>query len=736
MKKLVLLLTILLVFNLLGIQSFAISYIGLLDSESYTMSQSNVRYELSRIVDNVANDSWSNGCGFEVGSYIDFIFDEIQDIDSVVYDTSMDYNMKIIFYGENGLVIYEKSLPGAASGGSINVQVEGVKRVRLYRYSGSGRSLFEEIDFTPMLPKMGDLVCTYDTAISKINLSWNDLGEGVTYKLYLNNNLIETFDNSTLNYTINNLTSNTTYEIKIIASKEGYRDAVFIDNITTLNYFSFSPTNTDSNVGDTWINVKWDEVSEAIGYQVQIDDGEIINVNDLSYRFEELQSDTSYTVKIRTAFEGDLYSDWTIINAKTLLPPEVPPYKPDSLEILQVDTDSVKVKVSDTLYADSYIWYLNNNMVAETTEREYTFTGLKENTSYSVACRAKNEYGESRFPVSRLVKTLEIPKPKVTSVSTQNAGYSAGGGLIKQVTWDSENVEEGFELYVDGALVGEYDALTNEAALNFEELGLEDGYHDIEIRPKDADGVGYKVRITNQGTDNEDMDQVVGFMDKALQVIKKGGIYFLIILISFGLSMFGAQFLFNKFKLSLVTTTPEQLEAEPDEAMSVDFKKKDGMDKQFKEIADRAEDGYFRNKKENIRFDKNIKQENKEAKVITRYVPKYRMKNKTEMVVKVSAGYRNIDLGDLDNYLKYARMNEYDKQLIKNAVEDWKKKSNFNKFVHISSNNKKLTLGGYKMKEEKKPIEGGVKNNVKKTEEEVIREYENKILNLAKNKTT
>lgn len=700
---------------------------GILDSENFTISDSkgiHKKIKLEGAWDNVNDLSWKY-CAYIANShpgYFVFDFEKEQDIGSfklckglycTMYTEFYDRDnklMKTIFtnYGEDGLGHYQIF--------NYDINLEGVKKVKIVNRNYYDVLALQEIEFFQMPPTMGDLAGTYDTTISRINLSWNDLGEGVTYKLFLNNSLVETFDNATLNHTFEDLISNTSYEVKILASKEGFRDSIFVDNIKTLNFFSFPPTNPNSNVGDTWISVKWSGVNEAVGYQVQIDDGEIINIDDLNYRFTNLKPDTNYTVKIRTVFEGGLYSEWKVMEIRTLPPPEVPPYKPDRLDILENGYNSIKVEVSKTLYADSYVWYLNSRKISETVERIFVYEGLKESTSYTLSCKPKNEFGESRFGAVRLVTTLEIQKPRVTSVKTENAGYSGSGGINKKLTWEGKNVNQGYEVWIDGKKVADYDVDTTSSVIDYDKLGLEDGFHDIEIKPKDPNGIGYRVKVTNKGTGNEDIDNVVGKIDTSLQHIKKGGLYLLILLIIFSISMFGALFLFNKFKLGLVTTTPEQIESDPDQAMTVDKKDRHVLDKQVKQIADNIEDRYYERKKEE-----------KEVKRITNKVPAYRMKDKKQMIVRLSSGHKRVEIDDFGKYLEHAKLSKYDKQMLKNAVEDWNKKSQTKQFFHISSNNKKLSLGGYIMKESN--VEGGGKNDGK-SPDEVIRAYEARMMKM------
>ena len=632
--------------------------------------------------------------------------------------------MTYYFYdSDNKLLLSKKS-----STDSIEtiVDLEDVSSVRIVPQSSM--SLIKEFEF---FSKADPIICVYSANYKNISLDWNEVTQASAYEVYNNNVLVDTVTDT--NYELEGLIPGIAYNIKIKSICESYASSVWQESIETKNFFV--------NVTDeeyTSATIKVDEFEGAISYEYQLDDNSPITSNTSIHKFEDLTPDTSYTVKVRVKLSDDVYSGWRIIEFKTLEPPKVPPNKPVRIEVIETTTDSIHVSVSEVMFATSYVWYLNNKEIAQTNDLEYIFENLDDNKTYTLSCRSMNEYGKSRYSVVKLVRTLEKVKPKVTSVTSSNGGYTDSGNLKKNINWQGSNVVEGYELYIDGVLVKEFDSTTNESVIDFEELGLDDGFHDIEVKPKDPNGIGYKVRISNQSTSNEDLDEVVGFIDEASQILKRAGMFLVLSIVMMALTFVSTLFLFNKFKLSLVTTTSEQLEADPDKAMAIDFKKNDGMDKQFKELADVSEDSYFKAKKENDKADKTVskdkeskkatkkKSEDNDLSPATDYVPRYKLKNKSQMTVQLSNSRKNIDINDIDNYLKYSKLNKYDKQLIKNAHGDWEKKSKFKKFNHMGSKDKNLSLGGYR----DKSIKGGdtvaSKSDIKSLEKRIIDEVNSK----------
>lgn len=455
--------------------------------------------------------------------------------------------------------------------------VEDLKFAENYIISVSG---VKALDGTPMigtkvsefmteLPGMGDLSLVYNASVKKISLSWNDL-QADEYQVYLNNNLIETVNDTS--YIIDGLSSNTLYEVKVVAKKAGYKDSVIQESVTTLNYFSQYPSSEVGDVGYNYAVVSWDTVLDAVGYEVKLGEmGEVqyLNSDVLKYRFDGLTELTDYVVYIRSIFESDV-SDWNTVNFTTLAEPEVPPPKPENLFLIEKGLDYITVEVSDTVYSDGYNFYLNNVKVHSQLERVYTYSLLEPGTTYSLAVKSYNSYGESRMSAGLIIRTDEEPIPRVTNATSSWVDDGGSATPLKQkVSWQSENVVDGFKLLVDGVEVETYSADKSEAVIDFELLGLEPGLHDIEILP--IGGQPYKLVVNTQSSGNEDMDKVLGSVQKGTNVIKTAGLYLLFGLVSFCILIFSITWLFNKWKLGLVTRNPDQIEADPDVVLKTDL---------------------------------------------------------------------------------------------------------------------------------------------------------------------
>jgi hypothetical protein len=515
------------------------------------------------------------------------------------------YSLYVLMYDSNDNVLYSSKVNiGFNQISNFVVNKSGIKKIYMYSVASDPNSnnVFE-FEIYGTTQQLESPVLVYQSTVKKINVSWNSVSNAQKYKVYLNNVFqAETID---LSYTFENLIPDTDYTVKVEAVADGWAPASSTVTVRTKSYFSAPPQQGDTNVTDRTAKIQWSAVEDTKYYEVRLGtDGQIIQTNDLSYIFENLDAETEYTAYVRQVNLSDIASEWTVINFKTLPPPEVPPPKPDNLTLLEKGEDYIKVEVSETLYAQGYNFYLNNSKVTSQQERIYTFENLNPGTVYSVSVRAFNQYGESRFPTGLIVQTDEPKIPTVTNVT--NSWSGSGGFPSKQtVSWDAKYVQQGFRVKVNGTEIGTYGPDVRSAEIDFNQLGLEPGLHEVEVVPLDQNGKSYTLKVNTKSTGNQDFDKILGYFTDGLNYIKKAGNYFLLGIISFVVLFLVIVFLFNKWKLGLITRNPEQLEANPDQALknelvtSGDPLPNNPLDVQTYKAAKDSESGYYKQKEEN-----------------------------------------------------------------------------------------------------------------------------------------
>lgn len=475
-----------------------------------------------------------------------------------------------------------------------------------------------------MLPPLIVLSST----VKKISVSWLTVVGAKEMRLYLNNSFQPIIlPVTTLFYTFDNLACNTNYNVRVEAYINSVSSTSMSADILTKNYFSAKPVG-DVDVDMTTAKIKWSDILDTDYYEVKLSDSGVVSVvHDLFYDFQSLEMETSYSAFVRQVNIAGVRSDWTKIDFVTLGPPEVPPDAPSKIKVIEIDTNFIIVEVvDDDLWVDGFNFYKDNVKIVSQVGKIFKFTGLTASTTYSLSVKAYNKYGEGRFAVNTIAQSGDIKYPTVTSSSSTftkpssgsggsggsgsgGSGGSSGSDPSKQtVSWVGIDVKSGYKILVDGQEVGTYPADASSADLDLVALGFSPGSHDIEIVPLDADGKGYKFKLNSQTTNNRDLDKVVGDINDGSNVLKKAGLYVVFGLILLIVLLFVISFIWYKMKLGLSTSTPEQLEADPDGVVGFELStKKDGrknraMDMQLYKNAKDAESQYYFDSKTEKRF--------------------------------------------------------------------------------------------------------------------------------------
>lgn len=451
--------------------------------------------------------------------------------------------------------------------------------------------------FTTVKETLQNPHITLFSTVRKIVVSWSSVPKAEGYNLYLNGNKVISLPSNRSTYTFEDLNPNTEYKIGLEAFATDCTSGFVEEYYRTGNYYSQKPT---SSVYVTQFSalVKWSDVMDTKFYEIRLGDNPVIQLpsTQTEYKFTDLVMETEYKVYVRQVNLADVVSDWTEVVFTTLGPPEVPPGKPEKLSVIEKGQDYILVEVSETAWATSYKFYLNNSLKVTQEGRTFRFEGLTKNTQYSVSVRSSNQYGDSLFPISIIVTTNDISFAQVTRASST---WNDGSPAKQTVKWDSKGVQQGFKILVDGKPVKEYPAGTNTGELDFDELELEGNNHVIEVAPIDPGGKSYKFRTFSKGTGNQDFDKMTGKILTGNNVIKTGGMLLIYAILTFLLIFVVVLFLFNKMKLNMATNDDYSLEANPDEQIkSMDNKNKFDRDAYF--TAKLQESEHQREKKEDF----------------------------------------------------------------------------------------------------------------------------------------
>ena len=189
----------------------------------------------------------------------------------------------------------------------------GTKYVAIWYYSDYQFRLYVD-DFSFSVPtsvlKPTDLAAV-PTAKSA-ELSWTENGEATTWQICLNGdetNLIAADSNP---FTLNGLTPETTYTVKVRASV-GTEFSRWSDEVsfTTLAQFPV-PTSLAAVPATTSAELSWTENGEATAWQICLngDETNLIAADSNPFTLDGLTPETTYTVKVR-ATDGTEFGRWS-----------------------------------------------------------------------------------------------------------------------------------------------------------------------------------------------------------------------------------------------------------------------------------------------------------------------------------------------------------------------------------------------------------------------------------------
>ncbi|MFZ5968224.1 MAG: fibronectin type III domain-containing protein [Bacillota bacterium] len=269
---------------------------------------------------------------------------------------------------------------------------------------------------------------------TKVRMVW-DMIPGLTYQLEVDGNLKSL--GSVSEYIHDNLLPDTEHSYRVRSVKDGsYSDWSRLIVVRTKADIFTVPTNVQGDADDTKITVSWEAVTDADGYDIDVDGTIIDNGNNTSFVHEGLDPGSSHTYKVR-ARNGSDVSQWSepITVATYTLP------KPGNITTTATETE-ITVSWSSVMGAESYEMKVDGNSIKNITGTTYTITGLLKGTQHTISIRAVNTQGTSGFSTPLIVLTAgegsKIP---------QNIGAITTKDQIALI-WEEINGADGYEVRV------------------------------------------------------------------------------------------------------------------------------------------------------------------------------------------------------------------------------------------------------------------------------------------------
>ncbi|HIS12908.1 MAG TPA: hypothetical protein IAB40_07365 [Candidatus Onthocola stercoravium] len=190
-----------------------------------------------------------------------------------------------------------------------------------------------------------------------------------------------------------------------------------IDNVVTSATQNSITVNVEATPGDGTI----------VSYHYSINNGEYVTSNNSSYTFNNLTSNTAYSINVYvTDSNGKVSSEYTTSQNTSYVNPTVNSVTTSSTK----DTISINVNASGgSGNIVTYHYSINNGSTyTASSNSNYTFTGLTSNTTYNIKVYVTDSNGIT----SNIYSTSEITKLGLISFSISGTSYNAEEGM----TWE------------------------------------------------------------------------------------------------------------------------------------------------------------------------------------------------------------------------------------------------------------------------------------------------------------
>ena len=390
----------------------------------------------------------------------------------------IDYNKDSDFEDAGELVYNPSTAASNARTGSLtfNSDASGTTRMRVSMKWGAAPLPCEAyqwgevedylIDFSSgssdtTAPSAPVLSSNAKTATS-VSLSWTAATDNVGVSGYdvLVNGVKNNSSNITgTTYTVNSLTSVTSYEFQVIAKDAaGNSKGSNLINVTTNDGIApsapvlSSPSKTASSIDLSW-TAATDNVGVS-GYDVYLNGNKnnSSNITGTTYSVTGLASVTTYSLQVRAK---DTSGNSTASNTLSVTTSDgIAPSSPTltvsakTVSTIALSWTAATDNVSVTGY-DVYVDGAKNN-TSNVSGLSYTVSGLTSETSYSIHVRARDAAGNTSNS-NTVVESTPAPDNEPPTSPTLSSGAVSDSTIALQWTAASDNIGvEGYDVYVSG----------------------------------------------------------------------------------------------------------------------------------------------------------------------------------------------------------------------------------------------------------------------------------------------
>lgn len=321
---------------------------------------------------------------------------------------------------------------------------------------------------------------------SAIKLTWNKVNNADGYVVYQTKNgkwtRIAKIDANTNTYTVNKLTSGTTYKFAIRAYKnvKGKEALSPKCQILTSSTNPANITKATFATTDNSVQMSWNKVAGATGYRVYKYNAStkkwqaIANIKNTSYTFTKLNAGTTYNFTVRA---------YKTLNKMSYMSPRYTTFisttNPMSITKVNFTTteNSIKMNWNKVAGATGYRVYKYNVLtknwqgIENIKNTSYTFSKLKAGTTYKFTVRAYKSLNGKTYMSPRWTTFTSNTNPAMVNFTLTDGNKKA------TVKWNKVTGATGYKIYYKTSKNGRWIGLktTNNKTTSYTKTGLEGG---------------------------------------------------------------------------------------------------------------------------------------------------------------------------------------------------------------------------------------------------------------------
>ena len=308
-----------------------------------------------------------------------------------------------------------------------------------------------------------------DAMDKAITLSWDAVSGATGYDIEIDGEkIVETTE---ISYIHKDIDPNTKHTYRIRSkSVEGISDwSELVSNITLLPV----PENISAIVNSKGILLSWEAVSNASGYDIEVDGKVLDNDNSTSFLHEGVEDNSKHIYRIRAKNEKTvgLWSEEIVKIAQ--------PTADIYIEAVATTTD-ITVSWNIIAGAIGYDIEVDGEIIDNELKTIYIHKGLEPNTQHTYRVRVKNEGGPGEWSEPVVINTKAEKPLDISVIATSTT--------IK-VTWNEVSGATGYEILVDGVLI---------------DNGTNTTYIHTELEPNTLHVYRVKARLQDSGSEWSD----------------------------------------------------------------------------------------------------------------------------------------------------------------------------------------------------------------------------------------